>query len=83
MTTATAERAPECTPEQAAEWQEQYTEGYRTGRGDVRWGASPRIRLAEMPPEDPWETGAQFVARHYRRAFAIGYTRAYRYETGR
>lgn len=81
--TATETRPRECTPEEAARWTEQFTEGYRVGRGDARWNASPRIRLIEIPPEDPHETGSVYVARHVARAWQIGYTRAYTYETSR
>ena len=83
MTTATETRQRECTPEEGQAWQENYTEGYRVGRGDARWNAEPRIPLIEIPEERPFETGAQHVARYWRLAWQIGYTRAYRYETGR
>jgi hypothetical protein len=81
MTTATATRVPECTPEQGAQWQHDYAEGYRVGRGDARWNASPRIPLIEIPPEVPYESGATYVTRWVHLAWQIGYTRAYRYET--
>lgn len=74
---------PECDAEQAAQWQERFTEGYRVGRGDARWNASPRIPLIEIPPEDPHETGARYVTRCLPIAWEIGYTRAYTYETTR
>ena len=83
MTTATIERVPECTQEQGQQWQASYGEGYRVGRGDVRWNATPRIPLIEIPPEDPYETGSRYVTRYGHLAWAIGYTRAYRYETRR
>ena len=83
MTTATAARPRECTPEEGQRWQHDYTEGYRVGRGDVRWNQAPRIPLIEIPPEDPFESGAVYVARHVGIAWQIGYTRAYRYETAR
>jgi hypothetical protein len=73
----------ECTAEQGQQWQEQYGEGYRVGRGDARWNASPRIPLIEIPPEDPYETGSVYVARHAGIAWQIAYTRAYRYELAR
>jgi hypothetical protein len=73
----------ECTAAQGALWQERYGEGYRVGRGDVRWGAAPRIDLVEIPAEDPYETGAEYVARHVGQAWAIGYARAWAYETAR
>jgi hypothetical protein len=73
----------ECTPEQAGAWREQFSEGYRVGRGDARWNASPRIPLIDIPPERAGESGAAYVARHYGQAFAIGYTRAYYFETTR
>lgn len=73
----------ECTAEQAEQWHEEHGEGYRTGRGDARWNASPRIPLIEIPPELPYETGAEYVARHAGQAWQIGYTRAYRFETTR
>lgn len=74
---------PECTPEQAKQWQEQYSEGYRVGRGDARWNAAPRIPLIDIPPEDPRETGSRYVTRNLHLAWQIGYTGAYTYETGR
>jgi hypothetical protein len=83
MTTATETRQRECTAEEGAEWQRRFSEGYRLGRDDVRWNAAPRMPLVTLPPDDPYETGSQYVARHVSRAFEIGYTRAYAYETGR
>jgi hypothetical protein len=74
---------PLCTPEQATQWQDNYQEGYRTGRGDVRWNAEPRIPLIDIPAEDPYETGSRYVARNVGIAWEIGYTRAYTYETAR
>ena len=74
---------PECTPEQGQRWQEQFSEGYQVGRGDARWNASPRIPLIEIPAENPYETGSRYVTRNLPIAWEIGYTRAYRYETGR
>ncbi len=73
----------ECTPEQAQRWGEQYREGYRVGRGDVRWNTSPRVPLVEIPAEDPCETGAEYAARHLGLAWSAGYTRAYRFESAR
>lgn len=79
----TADDVPECTSPQAREWTERYSEGYRTGRGDARWGASPRVPLVDVPAEHPSETGARYVTRNLPIAWEIGYTRAYTYETGR
>jgi hypothetical protein len=79
MTTVTAEPGP-CTQEQAAQWSDQFGEGYRVGRGDARWNAAPRIPLIEVPAEIPGETGSRYVTRYVHLAFAIGYTRAYRYQ---
>jgi len=73
----TAERPAECTAEQAGLWAERYQDGYRTGRGDARWNAAPRIELIAIPAEVAYETGAQYVARHVSIAWQIGYTRAY------
>ena len=73
----------ECTPAQAAEWQSQYGDGYRTARGDITWNAGPRVALVDIPAEDPYETGAEYVARHVRQAWAIGYAAAWRYERSR
>jgi urease accessory protein UreE len=81
MTTATITRVPECTPEQAAQWSAQFSEGARVARGDVLWNAGPRIPLIEIPPEDPYETGSRYVTRWVHLAWQIGYTHAYRYET--
>ena len=81
MTTATAERVAECTPEQGQQWQHDYSEGYRIGRGDVFWNMAPRIPLIDIPPEIPGETGSRYVTRYVHLAWQIGYTRAYRYET--
>lgn len=77
-------RPAECTPEQAAQWQERYTAGYSYGRMDARAG-KPRtdVLLAEIPPEDPYETGSVYCARNLDLAFRIAYTRAYRYECAR
>jgi hypothetical protein len=73
----------ECTPQEGERWREQYSDGYSTGRGDVRWGAPPRIQLITVPGEMPGETGAEYVARHVGRAWEIGYTRAYQFDSAR
>lgn len=73
----------ECTPDEGALWSAQYSEGYRVGRGDIAWNAGPRVELVAIPAELPYETGAQYVARHVGQAWAIGYARAWAWEYGR
>lgn len=70
---------PEATPEQAARWKRQHSDGYRAGRGDAR-ARSQRMALVDVPAELPGETGAQYVARCLPDAWAIGYTRGYTWE---
>lgn len=81
--TDTMELQRECTADESQRWQSQYSEGYRVARGDIRWNAAPRIALVTIPPEVPFETGAQYVARHVADAWAIGYAAAWRYELSR
>lgn len=82
ITADTVQRQRECTPDEAARWQANYSEGYRVARGDILWNQQPRIGLVAIPPEIPFETGAQYVARHVDDAWAIGYTAAWRYALG-
>jgi hypothetical protein len=70
---------PECTAEQGAEWQARYSDGYRTGRGEAPSGNS-RIPLIYVPPELPFENGAQYVARWVSFAWEIGYTQGWIFE---
>lgn len=73
----------ECTAEQGQQWRDQYTDGYRAGRGDARGNAAPRVPLISVPPEIPGETGAEYVARYVEQAWPIGYASGYRFEAGR
>ena len=73
----------ECTPEQAVQWQDKFSDGYRTARGDITWGQEPRVELVPIPAEQPYETGAEYVARHVAQAWMIGYASAWRWEFGR
>jgi hypothetical protein len=69
----------ECTPEQGQEWQTRHGDGYSAARGDITWNQPPRIALIDIPPETPGETGAEYVAQHVDKAWAIGYTSAWRH----
>ena len=60
----------------ATAWREQYSDGYRTGRGDAQCGQQ-RMPLVAIPAELPGETGAQYITRNLQSARAIGYTRGY------
>lgn len=73
----------ECTAGEARTWTDDYGEGYRVGRGDARFNASPRVPVVNVPDSLPHETGAQYVARYASQAWAFGYSRGYRYETAR
>jgi len=73
----------ECTAGEAAEWQSQFGEGYRVARGDILWNQAPRVALVAIPEEQPYECGAQYVARHVAQAWLIGYARAWRWEMRR
>lgn len=73
----------ECTPAESVLWQDKYSDGYRTARGDITWNQPPRVELIEIPPERPFETGAEYVARHVRLAWMIGYAAAWRWEMRR
>jgi len=73
----------ECTPEEARQWSGQYQDGYMAARGDILWHAGPRIELIEIPPEDPYVTGSEYVAMHVGMAWAIGYTAAWQSELSR
>ena len=81
MTAAEVQR--ECTPAEGEQWSAQYSEGYRVARGDIRWNAGPRVELVPIPAELPFETGAQYVARHVGQAWQIGYARAWAWEMRR
>lgn len=71
----------ECTADQAAAWQQQYHRGYVHGKSDARTGiAYADALLAEIPPVDPYETGAAYVARNLELAYRIAYTRAVRFQ---
>lgn len=82
MTAVTMDSQRECTPDEAQRWTERYREGYRVARGDIQWNQEARIQLVVIPPERPFETGAQYVARHVADAWAIGYTAAWRFALG-
>lgn len=73
----------ECTPEQSVLWQDKFSDGYRTARGDIQWNAGPRVDLVPIPAEVAGETGAEYVARHVSQAWMIGYASAWRWEYGR
>lgn len=64
------------TPQQQ-QWADDYADGYRVGRGDARFAASPRMHLVEVPYWSPDITGAEYVEQHAGNAWAIGYTRGY------
>src|SRR5262249_39048894 len=70
----------ECTEEEGNRWQAEHKRGYEQGRSDSRWSqVRPDLVLAEIPPELPYETGAQYVARYVDLAYRVGYTGAVRW----
>ena len=79
MTTVTLERQRECTEAEGELWRERYTAGYSHGRADARWNQVRDDVLVDVPAELPFETGAQYVARHVDLAYRIGYTGAVRF----
>lgn len=42
-------KAPECTAEQAALWEERFRDGYSIGRGDAHRGPEPLCELFTLP----------------------------------
>ena len=67
-------RARECTAEQAAQWTARYSDGYKAGRGDAKWGQPRDGALVDIPAEVPGECGSVYAARHLGIAWRIGYT---------
>ena len=72
----TLERQRECTAAEGKLWRERYTAGYSHGRADARWNQVRQAVVVVVPAELPFETGAQYVARHLDLAYRIGYTAA-------
>lgn len=71
----------ECTAEEGQRWQDQYGDGYQSGRGDARSNTIRHELLLDVPPEVPGETGSRYVARYVGLAWRIGYSDAVRFET--